>query len=81
MKNKILNRLVTVKSIVTLVLTLVFAYLSTVGAIPSDKFQDIFYIILKSVLRISYVMQYHRSFRRSMYFGILPFPRMFRKRL
>ena len=45
MKNKILNRLVTVKSIVTLVLTLVFAYLSTVGAIPSDKFQDIFYII------------------------------------
>lgn len=46
MKNKILNRLVTVKSIVTLVLTLVFAYLSTVGAIPSDKFQDIFYIII-----------------------------------
>lgn len=46
MKNKILNRLVTVKSIVTLTLTLVFAYLSAVGKIEPSAFQDLFYIVL-----------------------------------
>lgn len=46
MKEKIINRLVTVKSIVTLTLTGVFAFLSTTGQIPADAFQDIFYIII-----------------------------------
>jgi hypothetical protein len=46
MKNRILNRLLTVKSIVTLVLTIVFAFLSITGAIGADAFQDIFYIII-----------------------------------
>lgn len=46
MKEKILNRLLTVKSIVTLSLTAVFAFLSATGAIPADNFQDIFYIII-----------------------------------
>lgn len=46
MKDKILNRLVTVKSIVTLTLTLVFAFLSATGQISADSFQDIFYIII-----------------------------------
>lgn len=46
MKEKIINRLVTVKSIVTLTLTGVFAFLSATGQIPADAFQDIFYIII-----------------------------------
>lgn len=46
MKEKILNRLVTVKSIVTLILTLVFAFLSATGQIPADSFKEIFYIII-----------------------------------
>ena len=46
MKEKILNRLLTVKSIVTLTLTAVFAFLSATGAIGADAFQDIFYIII-----------------------------------
>lgn len=46
MKEKILNRLLTVKSIVTLILTFVFAFLAVTGTIPADKFQDIFYIII-----------------------------------
>ena len=46
MWEKIVNRLLTVKSIVTLTLTLVFAYLSATGAIGADAFQDIFYIII-----------------------------------
>jgi hypothetical protein len=46
MKEKILNRLVTVKSIVTLVLTLVFAFLSATGQIPPESFKEIFYIII-----------------------------------
>ena len=46
MWDKIVNRLLTVKSIVTLTLTLVFAYLSATGAIGADAFQDIFYIII-----------------------------------
>lgn len=46
MKEKIINRLLTVKSIVTLTLTLVFAYLSITGQIKPDSFQDIFYIIV-----------------------------------
>ena len=46
MWEKIINRLFTVKSIVTLTLTVVFAFLSATGAIAADAFQDIFYIII-----------------------------------
>lgn len=46
MWEKIVNRLLTVKSLVTLSLTLVFAYLGVTGAITPDSFQDIFYIII-----------------------------------
>ena len=46
MWQKIANRLLTVKSIVTLVLTGVFAALGATGAISPDAFQDIFYIII-----------------------------------
>lgn len=46
MKEKILNRLLTVKSIVTLTLTAVFAFLAATGRIQPDAFQDIFYIII-----------------------------------
>lgn len=46
MKDKIINRLITVKSIVTLTLTAVFAFLSATGAIAPEAFQDIFYIVV-----------------------------------
>ena len=46
MWEKVINRLVTVKSIVTLTLTVVFAFLAATGAIGADAFQDIFYIII-----------------------------------
>lgn len=46
MKEKIVNRLLTVKSIVTLSLTGVFAYLAASGKIAPENFQDIFYIII-----------------------------------
>lgn len=46
MKEKVINRLLTVKSIVTLLLTAVFAFLSATGQIAPDAFQDIFYIII-----------------------------------
>lgn len=46
MWEKIVNRLLTVKSLVTLSLTLVFAYLAATGAVTADSFQDIFYIII-----------------------------------
>lgn len=38
MKEKIINRLLTVKSIVTLTLTAVFAFLSATGKIQADAF-------------------------------------------
>ena len=43
---KVVNRLLTVKSLVTLTLTAVFAFLSITGAVSADNFQDIFYIIV-----------------------------------
>jgi hypothetical protein len=46
MKDRVVNRLLTVKSIVTLMLTIVFAFLAITGAIQPDSFQDIFYIII-----------------------------------
>ena len=46
MKEKIITRLLTVKSIVTLSLTIVFAYLAASSKIAPENFQDIFYIII-----------------------------------
>lgn len=46
MWQKIANRLFTVKSFVTLLLTAVFAYLAATGAVSAESFQDIFYIII-----------------------------------
>lgn len=46
MWEKIIDRLITVKSITTLILTAVFAYLAATGVVPADKFQDIFYVII-----------------------------------
>ena len=46
MWNKIVNRLLTVKSIITLMLGLVFSLLALNGDIAPDNFQDIFYIII-----------------------------------
>lgn len=46
MIEKIINRLLTVKSLVTLTLTAVFAFLSATGAIKPEAFQDIFYIVV-----------------------------------
>ena len=46
MKEKIITRLLTVKSIVTLSLTAVFAYLAASGKVQPENFQDIFYIIV-----------------------------------
>lgn len=46
MAEKIIDRLVSIKSIVTLVLTAVFAYLSIVGVISGDNFLSVFLIII-----------------------------------
>lgn len=46
MKEKIINRLVSVKSLMTLTFTLVFSYLAITEKISPDSFQDIFYIIV-----------------------------------
>jgi len=46
MAEKIVNRLVTIKSIVTLVLTAVFAYLSIIGTISGDNFLSVFLIVI-----------------------------------
>lgn len=43
---RIANRLLTIKSIVTIVLVFVFAWLSLNGSIEPDAFQDIFYIVI-----------------------------------
>lgn len=41
-----LSKLLTVKSIVTLILTGVFAYLSVVGRISGDQFLTIFVVVI-----------------------------------
>ena len=46
MIEKIVNRLISVKSIMTLVFTFVFSYLAITGKVAPDSFQDIFYIIV-----------------------------------
>lgn len=44
--SKIADRLISVKSIVTLTLTAVFSYLAVMGAIDSDKFMTVFTTII-----------------------------------
>lgn len=46
MKEKIIDRLVSIKSIVTLTLTIVFAYLSIVGVVSGENFLTIFTVII-----------------------------------
>ena len=41
-----LSKLITVKSIVTIVLTLVFSYLSVARVIPHDTFMTVFSVII-----------------------------------
>lgn len=45
MKDKLL-KLLTIKSIVTILLTVVFCYLSVVGNILSDQFMTVFAIVI-----------------------------------
>lgn len=44
--SKIIDRLLSVKSIVTLVLTAVFSYLAVRGSIDGDKFMSIFTTVI-----------------------------------
>lgn len=44
--NRIFDRLVSVKSIVTLTLTAVFAYLAVTGAVDGEKFLTIFTTVI-----------------------------------
>ena len=46
MLEKIINRLVSVKSFITLILTGVFAYLSATGVISGEQFLTIFTMIV-----------------------------------
>ena len=46
MREKIADRLVSVKSIVTLALTGVFAYLAVAGAVDGEKFLTIFTTVI-----------------------------------
>lgn len=41
-----LNKLLTVKSIVTIVLTAVFAYLAVIGKVSADQFLTVFTVII-----------------------------------
>lgn len=43
---KRLANLLTVKSIVTIILTLVFSYLSTVGLVSADQFLTVFTVVI-----------------------------------
>lgn len=45
-KEKIIDRMVTVKSIVTLLLTLTFIFLAVKQVVGGDKFYDIFLMIM-----------------------------------
>lgn len=44
--NKVINRLVSIKSIITLILTCVFAYLAIVGVIGGELFMTIFTVVI-----------------------------------
>ena len=46
MWNKVIDRLISVKSFVTLTLTAVFAYLSITGAITGEQFLTIFTTVI-----------------------------------
>ena len=46
MKEKIINRLVSVKSIVTILLTGVFCYLAVVGVVTAELFMAIFTVVI-----------------------------------
>ncbi len=46
MKETILRRMVSVKSVVTVILTAVFAYLSLTGSIGGDRFLTIFSVVI-----------------------------------
>lgn len=46
MTEKIIDRLVSVKSIVTVALTAVFAYLAITGAVSGDQFLTVFTVII-----------------------------------
>lgn len=41
-----LSNLLTIKSIVTLLLTLVFCYLSIIGVIPAELFMTVFTVVI-----------------------------------
>lgn len=53
MKEK-LTKLIDVKSIVTILLTLVFAYLSVIGKIESQEFLTIFTVIISFYYGVQY---------------------------
>lgn len=46
MLSKIIDRLISVKSIVTIALTAVFSYLAIIGAVDGDKFLTIFTTVI-----------------------------------
>lgn len=46
MRDKILDRLASVKSIVTIALTLVFAYLAVTGAVSGNEFLTVFTVVI-----------------------------------
>lgn len=41
-----LSKLLTIKSIVTILLTLVFCYLSVIGVIPNELFMTVFTVVI-----------------------------------
>lgn len=49
-----LSKLIDVKSIVTILLTLVFAYLSVIGKIQSQEFLTIFTVIISFYYGVQY---------------------------
>lgn len=49
-----LSKLIDVKSIVTILLTLVFAYLSVIGEIQSQEFLTIFTVIISFYFGVQY---------------------------
>lgn len=54
MASKIINRLVSIKSIVTLILTGVFAYLSITGVISGEQFLTIFTVVISFYFGVQY---------------------------
>ena len=54
MAEKIINRLVSIKSIVTLILTGVFAYLSITGVISGEQFLTIFTVVISFYFGVQY---------------------------